>query len=141
MKDGYVNPQGFYIDLKLKRRMKMILEADPNYIREQQIREGLKRKTSPTRMAYLEKKIEERGLQSLTEDEWEDYLSNGVDIRMWPEGPDRIIKKFVRRAIMKLRKEGDPDICKIFSLFDNDGDAVAYLTKIALNDCYKKEQK
>lgn len=141
MKDGYVNPQGFYIDLKLKRRLKMALETDSDYIRRQQVREILKRKTSPTRITHIEKKMKKRGLQSLTEDEWEDYLSNGVDIRMWPEDPDRIIKKFMKRAIMRLRKEGDPDICKIFSLFDNDGDAVAYMTKRVLNDWYKKEQK
>lgn len=141
MKDGYVNPQGFYIDLKLKRRMKMILEADPNYIREQQIREGLKRKTSPTRMAYLEKKMKERGLQSLTGDDWEDYLSNGVDVRMWLENVDGIIKKFIRRAIIKLRKEGDADICKFFGLFNNDAVVLDYLTERIFNDRYKKEQK
>jgi len=141
MKDGYVNPQGFYIDLKLKRRLKMALETDSDYIRGQQVREILKRKTSPTRIAHIKKKMEERGLQSLTEDEWEDYLSNGVDIRMWPEDPDRIIKKFIRRAIIKQRKEGNADICKIFSLFNNDAVVLAYLTERVFNDYFKKEQK
>jgi len=100
MKDGYVNPQGFYIDLKLHRRMKRAIEEDV--------------------------KREFDMMMSSSE--------NDLDA-------DQILEKFIKRAIMRLRKEGDPNTCKIFSLFDNDGDALAYLIKRVLNDCYEKEQK
>ena len=100
MKDGYVNPQGFYIDLKLHRRMKRAIEEDV--------------------------KREFDMMMSSSEDDLD---------------ADQVLEKFIKRAIMRLRKEGDPNTCKIFSLFDNDAVVLDYLTERAFNDYFKKEQK
>lgn len=64
----------------------------------------------------------------------EEDLKRNLDITMSMISLDanQILEKSIKRAIMKLRKEGDADICKIFSLFNNDADALAYLVKIIL---------